>query len=162
MTASEYEFAWVAYLIAALGCFWVWTFFTRWMWRYLREPLWLIVAVILFSPSLVDVEGSTYVPSLAMAAMDILFKVNNDAWRALSDMSLYFIVAFLVYLVFVVLRWLWQRWRTPKTEPKSRGQSARSAKPAAKANKPSKQVKSNNIEPTLREIMQEQGGMKQG
>ena len=89
MISNEYQLAWLLYLVAALGCFWVWTFFTRWMWRYLREPLWLVAAVVLFSPTLADPNGSAWVPSLAMAAMDIAFKVNNDAWRALADMLFY-------------------------------------------------------------------------
>ncbi len=106
MISNEYELAWVLYGVAALGCFWVWTFFTRWMWRYLREPLWLAAAVILFSPTLVDPNGTAWVPSLAMAAMDLAFKVNNDAWRALADMMLYGTVAFCVYLAFVMIRFL--------------------------------------------------------
>lgn len=117
MITNEYELAWVLYGVAALGCFWVWTFFTRWMWRYLREPLWVAVAVLLFSPTLVDPNGTAWVPSLAMAAMDIAFKVNNDAWRALADIMLYGTLAFAAYLVFAVVRFLVEHfWLRPAAQ----------------------------------------------
>lgn len=120
MITNEYELAWVLYGVAALGCFWVFTFFTRWMWRYLREPLWVAVAVLLFSPTLVDPNGTAWVPSLAMAAMDIAFKVNNDAWRALADIMLYGTLAFAVYLAFAVVRFLIEHfWLKPAAQAKA-------------------------------------------
>lgn len=137
MISNEYQLAWLLYLVAALGCFWVWTFFTRWMWRYLREPLWLAAAVVLFSPTLVDPNGTALVPSLAMAAMDIAFKVNNDAWRALADMMLYGTIGFIIYVVFAVLRFLVEHyWLKPRAkaraEEKQREQQvqARAVQPA--------------------------------
>ncbi len=140
MISNEYELAWVLYGVAALGCFWVWTFFTRWMWRYLREPLWLAVAVLLFSPTLVDPNGTAWVPSLAMAAMDIAFKVNNDAWRALADIMLYGTVAFTLYLIFAILRFLVEHyWLKPRRAEKAGQQTPGEAVP--------------QTEPTLRELL---------
>lgn len=125
MISNEYELAWVLYGVAALGCFWVFTFFTRWMWRYLRESLWVAVAVILFSPTLVDPNGTAWVPSLAMAAMDIAFKVNNDAWRALADIMLYGTLAFAAYLVFAVIRFSVEHfWLKPAAQAKAEQQTA--------------------------------------
>lgn len=141
MISNEYELAWALYLVAALGCFWVWTFFTRWMWRYLREPLWLAAAVVLFSPTLADPNGTVWVPSLAMAAMDIAFKVNNDAWRALADMLLYGAVAFSLYLVFAVLRFLLEHyWLKPRRAARAASQSGAVAPQA---------------EPTLNELLEQ-------
>lgn len=148
MISNEYELAWVLYAVAALGCFWVWTFFTRWMWRYLREPLWLAAAVVLFSPTLADPNGTSWVPSLAMAAMDLAFKVNNDAWRALADMMLYGTVAFVIYLVFAVLRFLVEHfWLKP-------------ARAGAAAEQQAKEQKSDtheqtSREPTMRELLEQ-------
>lgn len=140
MISNEYELAWVLYGVAALGCFWVWTFFTRWMWRYLREPLWLAVAVLLFSPTLVDPNGTAWVPSLAMAAMDIAFKVNNDVWRALADIMLYGTVAFTLYLIFAILRFLVEHyWLKPRRAEKAGQQTPGEAVP--------------QTEPTLRELL---------
>lgn len=125
MITNEYELAWVLYGVAALGCFGVWIFFTRWMWRYLREPLWVAMAVLLFSPTLVDPNGTAWVPSLAMAAMDIAFKVNNDAWRALADIMLYGTLAFAAYLTFAVVRFLIEHyWLKPAAQAKAGQQTA--------------------------------------
>ena len=148
MISNEYELAWVLYGVAALGCFWVWTFFTRWMWRYLREPLWLAAAVILFSPTLVDPNGTAWVPSLAMAAMDLAFKVNNDAWRALADMMLYGTVAFCVYLAFVMIRFLvGHYWLKP-----ARAKAAAERQSNDKGSDAHEQIQR---EPTMRELLEQ-------
>lgn len=142
MITNEYQLAWVLYCVAALGCFWVWTFFTRWMWRYLREPLWLAAAVLLFSPTLVDPNGTAWVPSLAMAAMDIAFKVNNDAWRALADIMLYGTVAFTLYLVFAIVRFLVEHyWLKPRRAQQTSQQKDTTAATVR--------------EPTLRELLEQ-------
>ena len=46
LPANEYLLAWSAYGIAALGCLLVWLRITRPLWRWLREPLRLIMAVL--------------------------------------------------------------------------------------------------------------------
>ncbi|MCK9238081.1 MAG: MFS transporter [Thiopseudomonas sp.] len=160
---TEYEIAWGLYLLAALGCFWVWTFFTGWMWRYLREPLWVIAAVVLFTPTLADPSGSNYVPAFAMAAMDILFKVNNDAWRALADLTLIGAAAFVVYLFFVLLRWLLLRNRPNKAE--SVKNTEKDSKRAQKENSAPVSARKVPVEPTLQEILameHEQGNTRSG
>lgn len=159
---TEYEIAWGLYLLAALGCFWVWTFFTGWMWRYLREPLWVIAAVVLFTPTLADPNGTSYVPAFAMAAMDMLFKVNNDAWRALADLTLVGAAAFVVYLVFVLLRWLLLRNRPSKAQAAKNADKDKSVQKekAAPVN-----ARKGQVEPTLQEILAmegEQGNTRSG
>ncbi|MBQ1558225.1 MAG: MFS transporter, partial [Pseudomonas sp.] len=54
MNENDYLLAWAAYGIAALGCLLVWMRLTSWMWRYLREPLRVLMAVLLFSTTIVD------------------------------------------------------------------------------------------------------------
>ena len=54
MTENDYLLAWGAYAVAALGCLLVWFQLTGWMWRWLREPLRLLVAVLLLTPTVVD------------------------------------------------------------------------------------------------------------
>ncbi|MBS7326191.1 MAG: MFS transporter [Thiopseudomonas sp.] len=146
MITNEYELAWTAYLVAALGCFWVWTFFTRWMWRYLREPLWLAVAVLLFSTTLTNPNGSERVPSIAMAAMDIAFKINNDAWRALADIMMYATAAFSAYLVFALLRFLLEYFWLKPRRAAARAEQADAAKADASAAA---------REPTLAELLEQ-------
>lgn|SRR5574344_176848 len=146
MITNEYELAWFLYLVAALGCFWVWTFFTRWMWRYLREPLWVAVAVLLFSSTLIDPNGAARVPSIAMAAMDIAFKINNDAWRALADIMMYGTAAFSVYLAFALLRFLVEFfWLKPRRA------KARAAQDEAEPDRQATAVR----EPTLTELLEQ-------
>lgn len=106
MTESDYQLAWGMYAVSALGCLLVWFYFTSWMWRYLREPLRVIAAVMLFTPTVVDPARDFYAPAIAITAMDLLFKVSNDAWRSIADLVMYGAMLFAVYLVFVLVRWL--------------------------------------------------------
>ncbi|TCD21513.1 MFS transporter [Pseudomonas sp. IC_126] len=103
--ANEYLLAWAAYGIAALGCLLVWFRITRSMWRWLREPLRLIVAVLLLTPTIVDPARELFAPAVAITAMDLLFKVGTNAWRAVADLALYGLIAFVLYAVFVAVRW---------------------------------------------------------
>ena len=110
MNENDYLLAWAAYGFAALGCLLVWMRMTRWMWRYAREPLRVLVAVLLFSPTIVDPARELFAPAIAITAMDVLLKVGNNAWRAVADLTLYGLIAFAVYLVFVAIRWPIERW----------------------------------------------------
>jgi predicted membrane protein len=111
MTEHDYLIAWAVYGVAALGCLWVSFKATGWMWRWLREPIRLIVALILFSPTIADPEHSFYAPSSAIVVMDLGFHIGNSAWRAVAEMALYGCIVFVAYLVFVLIRWLFQRSR---------------------------------------------------
>lgn len=110
MTENDYLLAWGAYLIAALGCLLVWFRLTGWMWRYLREPLRVLVLVLLFSPTIVDPAKEQFAPSVAITAMDLLLDVGNNAWRAVADLSMYGLIVFALYLLFVAIRWPVERW----------------------------------------------------
>lgn len=105
LLANEYLLAWAAYGIAAFGCLLVWFRITRSMWRWLREPLRLIVAVLLLTPTIVDPARELFAPAVAITAMDLLFKVGTNAWRAVADLALYGLIAFVLYAVFVAVRW---------------------------------------------------------
>lgn len=117
--ANEYLLAWSAYGIAALGCLLVWMRITRPMWRWLREPLRLIVAVLLLTPTIVDPAKDLFAPAVAITALDLLFKVGSNAWRAVADLALYGLIVFAIYAVFVVIRWLIER-RTKQQRSQSR------------------------------------------
>ena len=105
MTENDYFIAWGLYAFAALGCVLVWFRLTRWMWRWLREPLRVLMAVLLFSPTIVDPGKDQFAPAVAITALDILFKVANNAWRAVSDLAMYAVIAFALYFLFVLVRW---------------------------------------------------------
>lgn len=105
MTDNDYTTAWGLYLFAALGCLLVWYLMTRWMWRYLKEPLLVLVAVLLFTPTTVDPVKDALAPAVAITALDLLFKVGNNVWTAVSDLAMYGMFAFGAYLLFVLIRW---------------------------------------------------------
>lgn len=134
MNEEEYLLAWAAYAVAALGCMLVWLRMTGWIWRWLREPLRLLVAVLLFTPTMVDPARELMAPAIAITALDLLFKVGNNALRALADLSMYGLLVFGAYLLFAALRWPLERW----------WQKRRGAQAAASAEE---------SEPTLRELM---------
>ena len=105
MTENDYTLAWGLYAVAALGCLWVGFKITGWMWRWLREPLRVILAVLLLTPTVVDPAKDAVAPAIAITALDLAFKVGNNAWRAISDFAMYGMIAFALYLLFVLLRW---------------------------------------------------------
>ncbi|EXF47336.1 major facilitator superfamily permease [Pseudomonas sp. BAY1663] len=105
MFDSDYSLAWALYGVAALGCLLFWFRVTRWMWRWLREPLRLAAAVLLLTPTIVDPAKELFAPAVAITAMDMLFKVGNNAWRAVADLALYGLIAFGLYMLLVAIRW---------------------------------------------------------
>ncbi|WP_256600431.1 MULTISPECIES: MFS transporter [unclassified Pseudomonas] len=104
MTDNDYLIAWGLYAFAALGCLLVWFKLTGWMWRYLREPLRVIGAVLLFCPTVIDPVKETYAPALAISVLDLGLKVGNNVWRAALDLSTYGAIALGVYVVFALIR----------------------------------------------------------
>ena len=104
MTDNDYLIAWGLYAFAALGCLLVWFKLTGWMWRYLREPLRVIGAVLLFCPTVIDPVKDTYAPALAISALDLAFKVGNNVWRAVLDLATYGAVALGLYVIFALIR----------------------------------------------------------
>lgn len=136
MNEQEYLLAWAAYAVAALGCLLVWCRMTRAVWRWLREPLRVLVAVLLFTPTLIDPARELFAPALAITALDLAFNVGDHALRALADLSMFGALAFAAYLLFALLRWPLERWW--------RGLRGERKEPAA----------DEADEPTLRELMQ--------
>lgn len=120
LLANEYLLAWTAYGVAALGCLLVWFRITRPMWRWLREPLRLIIAVLLLTPTIVDPAKELFAPAVAVTALDVLFKVGNNAWRAVADLALYGLIAFALYAALVAVRWpIERRLKQRRTESAS-------------------------------------------
>ena len=127
MTENDYLIAWGLYAFAALGCLLVWMRITRWMWRWLREPLRLLVAVLLFSPTIIDPVKEKVAPAIAITTLDLAFKVGNNAWRAISELLMYAMIAFGLYLIFVLIRLPIER------ASKARKEQAEAARAAARA-----------------------------
>lgn len=136
MTENDYLLAWALYAVAGLGCLLVWFQMTGWMWRWLREPLRLLMAVLLLTPTIVDPARELYAPAVAIAALDILFKVGNNP-LAFSDLAMYGAIGMALYLVFAFLRWPLENWWRPRRKPR--------------------QAVAEDNEPTLRELMDREG-----
>ncbi|WP_263260810.1 MFS transporter [Pseudomonas sp. RIT-PI-S] len=109
MTENDYYIAWGLYAFAALGCLLVWFRLTRWLWRWLREPLRVVAAVALFTPTVVDPAKEQFAPAIAITALDLIFKVAANAWRAVPDLAMYSVIALAVYAVFALIRWPLER-----------------------------------------------------
>ncbi|WP_263138500.1 MFS transporter [Pseudomonas sp. RIT-PI-AD] len=105
MSENDYLLAWAVYGVAALGCLLVFFRMTGWIWRWLREPLRVLVAVLLLSPTIVDASRDLYAPAVAITALDLAFKVGTNVWKAVSDLALYGAIAFALYLLFALIRW---------------------------------------------------------
>ncbi|MDH4565569.1 MFS transporter [Pseudomonas sp. BN414] len=136
MTENDYLLAWAAYGVAALGCLLVWWHLTGWMWRWLREPLRVLVAVLLLTPTIVDPAKDLFAPAVAITALDVVFKVGNNAWKATLDLTMYSIIALALYLAYAGIRWPIEK------KLKARRAEREGAQQAAD-------------EPTLREVMRE-------
>lgn len=134
MTEQDYLLAWAAYAVAALGCLLVWCRMTRWVWRWLREPLRLVVAVLLLTPTIVEPTKELFAPAIAVIALDVLFKVGTNLWRAVADMALYGVIALMIWLAFAGLRMFVELWLGKRRE---------AARP----------TEVEEDEPTLRELM---------
>ena len=124
MTENDYLIAWGLYAFAALGCLLVWMRITHWMWRWLREPLRLLVVVLLFSPTIIDPVKDKVAPAIAITALDLLFKVGNNAWRAISDLFMYGMIAFGLYLVMVAIRFPIERASSARKEQAAAAKAA--------------------------------------
>ncbi|BAN47585.1 hypothetical protein [Metapseudomonas resinovorans] len=143
MTENDYLLAWAAYGIAALGCLLVWFRLTGWMWRWLREPLRLLMAVLLLTPTIVDPAKDLFAPAVAITALDVLFNVGNNAWKATLDLTMYSIIGLALYLVYAGIRWPIERKLKARRAEREAAQQA-------------------EAEPTLREVMSERANANDG
>ena len=116
MMESEYELAWALYVLAAFACMGAFWYFTGWLWRWIKEPLRLIVAVLLFTPTLMNSATNEYAPAVAVVALELFFQTGAQLVMAISDLELVGIFAIVAYGVFVLLRWFWQRRRTEEPQ----------------------------------------------
>lgn len=44
--------------------------FTSFLWRLIKEPIVLVITILLFSPTLINPEPAQYAPAIAVMAMD--------------------------------------------------------------------------------------------
>ncbi|UAW99762.1 MFS transporter [Halopseudomonas nanhaiensis] len=109
---QEYQIVWIVYLAAAAGGLLVWWRMTRWIgWWFVREPLVIAMAVLLFTPAEVEPMQPEMAPAFIVWLLDTLFDTGSNQARMLGDLSLTLVIALLAYVGLACLRAAWQHWR---------------------------------------------------
>jgi len=83
----------------------------------------------LFANLAMDPVKTQFAPAVAITALDLVLKVGNNAWRAISDLFMYTMIAFGVYIVFVLIRWPIERAANARRERKAAADAALAAEP---------------------------------
>lgn len=65
-----------------------------------------------------------------------MLHVGNNAWRAISDLFMYTMIAFGVYIVFVLIRWPIERAANARRERKAAADAALAAEPVDEDDEP--------------------------
>ncbi|SDT98084.1 hypothetical protein [Halopseudomonas salegens] len=114
---AEYQLIWSVYLVAALLGWLVWWQMTRWIsWWFVREPLWVMMAVVLFTPVRADPEQAWMAPGSIILALDTLLDTGENQARVLGEMSLVLALALVAWGGFVCVRTGWRMWRQQQAE----------------------------------------------
>lgn len=109
---AEYQTVWLVYLVAAVCCWLAWTQLTRWIgWWFIREPLWLVMAVLLFAPAPVQSLEPWLAPASISWLLDMLLGTGADNGALLGQLALSMALSTLGYIGFVFLRMGWRHWR---------------------------------------------------
>ncbi|PCD00735.1 MFS transporter [Halopseudomonas pelagia] len=113
---SEYQTMWMIYLAAAACAWLVWWKMTSWIpFWYVREPLWLIMAILLFTPVRVDPMESWMAPATMIFLLDTVLDTGDNEARMLGDLALAMGLALLLYLLIAAGRAGWKHWRQQET-----------------------------------------------
>ncbi|MEH6566049.1 MAG: hypothetical protein V7756_12045 [Halopseudomonas sp.] len=112
---SEYQSVWLVYLAAATGCWLVWWKLAGlFKWWFIREPLWIIMAVLLFTPTQAEVGSQWQAPAFLIFLLDTVLDTGENQARMLGELSLVMTLAFAAYLFLAGLRGLYWYWRKPE------------------------------------------------
>lgn len=106
MNQQDYFILWSIYAVAAFILLLASIFFTSFLWRLIKEPIVLVIAILLFSPTLINPEPAQYAPAIAVMAMDFLMQVG-DHQVAIANELLYRVeIALAIYFIFAIfIRW---------------------------------------------------------
>lgn len=115
---QEYQIVWMIYLAAAAAGLLVWWRMTRWIgWWFVREPLVVAMAVLLFTPAKVQPLQPEMAPAFIVWLLDTLFDTGDNQARMLGDLSLAMVIALVAYSGLACLRAAWQSWRAQGAKP---------------------------------------------
>lgn len=124
MSQQDYFILWSVYCVAAFILLLASIFFTNFLWRFLKEPIVLIVAILLFSPTLVDATHSQYAPAIAVMAMDFLWDIGSHDVTIANELTYRIEVALAIYFIFIIcVRWpieyAFNKWRAGRKAKKN-------------------------------------------
>lgn len=106
MDQQDYFILWSVYLCAAFVLLLASIFFTGFLWRFLKEPIVIIVAILLFYPILIDPEKGQYAPAIAVMAMDFLMHVGDHQVEIANDLFYKIEMVLIAYFIFAIfIRW---------------------------------------------------------
>lgn len=106
MDQQDYFILWSVYLCAALILLLASVFFTNFLWRFLKEPIVIIIAILLFYPILIDPDKNQYAPAIAVMAMDFLMHVGDHQIAIANDLFYKIEIVLIAYFVFAIfIRW---------------------------------------------------------
>jgi len=109
---SEYQTVWLIYLAAAAVGWLVWWKMTRWIgWWFVREPLQLLMAVLLFTPAAVEQLKAEQAPAAIIWVLDTLFGTGDNQGRMLAELALVASIVMAAWVAFACLRLAWRQWR---------------------------------------------------
>lgn len=116
MNQQDYFIVWSIYCVAAFILLLASIFFTNFLWRFLKEPVVIIVAILLFSPTLIDPNHNQYAPSIAVMAIDFLWAVGNHDVDIANKLTYNIEMALAIYFIFIIcIRWpieyAFKQWR---------------------------------------------------
>lgn len=107
LTATDYLMAWSVYLFAGLAfqlAIWRWT---RRLWWWIRDPLRVALAVLVFTPAAVDGTTGHFAPAAYVVAYELL-TAPEGGMGALIGVRLLLVLIFSVLALLVVrLAWHW-------------------------------------------------------
>lgn len=106
MDQQDYFILWSVYLCAAFVLVLASIFFTSFLWRFLKEPIVIVVVILLFYPTIIDPEKAQYAPAIAVMAVDFVMHVGEHE-IVLADKLFYIIKMTLIgYFIFALfIRW---------------------------------------------------------
>lgn len=108
---SEYQMVWLIYLAAAAIGWLVWWKMTRWIrWWFVREPLQLLMAVLLFTPATVEPVSGEMAPAAIIWLLDTLFGTGDNQGRMLAELALTASLVMAAWIGLACLRMAWRLW----------------------------------------------------
>lgn len=113
MNEYHYLLAWSLYGLGALGGWLVGYQLVRWLPRWLRESILLLLAIVLLTPTAVDPSKPELAPAIAIIALDVFLDAGENALRATAELLTVGLVVFAIYLVLISLRFLIERRNPP-------------------------------------------------